>query len=137
MNTRVGCHFLLQGIVPIQGLNSGLPHCRQTLYCLSPQGSPNTQKAISKSLAIGGALQIKSSRLEIQNKTKQKGSKLGERRPEEGETTHPRMHSWKVLEPPGKVCGWNIQDGSSRASGRQAWVAWERAPAHGTLLSLP
>ena len=25
----VGCHFLLQGIFPTQGLNSGLLHCRQ------------------------------------------------------------------------------------------------------------
>ena len=30
-NTRVGCHFLLQGIFPIQGSNPGLPHCTQTL----------------------------------------------------------------------------------------------------------
>ena len=35
----VGCHFLLQGIFLTQGLNPGLPHCRQTLYCLSHQGS--------------------------------------------------------------------------------------------------
>ena len=27
-NTGVGCHALLQGIFPTQGLNSGLPHCR-------------------------------------------------------------------------------------------------------------
>ena len=33
------CHFLLQGIFPTQGLNLGLPHCRQTLYRLSHQGS--------------------------------------------------------------------------------------------------
>ena len=31
-NTVVGCHFLLQGIFPIQGSNSGLWHCRQILY---------------------------------------------------------------------------------------------------------
>ena len=30
-STGVGCHFLFQGIFPIQGSNSGLPHCRQTL----------------------------------------------------------------------------------------------------------
>ena len=30
-NTRVGCYFLLQRIIPTQGLNPGLPHCRQTL----------------------------------------------------------------------------------------------------------
>jgi len=28
-NTGVGCHALLQGIFPTQGLNSGLLHCRQ------------------------------------------------------------------------------------------------------------
>ena len=39
-NTGVGCHALLQGIVPTQGLNPGLPHCRQILYHLSHQGSP-------------------------------------------------------------------------------------------------
>ena len=36
----VGCHSLLQGIFLTQGSNQGLPHCRQTLYCLSHQGSP-------------------------------------------------------------------------------------------------
>ena len=30
-NTGVGCHFLLQGIFPTQGLNSCLLHCRQIL----------------------------------------------------------------------------------------------------------
>ena len=35
----VDCHFLLQGIFPTQGSNPGLPHCRQTLYRLSHQGS--------------------------------------------------------------------------------------------------
>ena len=34
-STGLGCHFLLQGIFPTQGLNPGLPHCRQTLYRLS------------------------------------------------------------------------------------------------------
>ena len=36
----MGCHFLLQVIVPTQGLNLGLPHCRQMLYHLSHQGTP-------------------------------------------------------------------------------------------------
>ena len=39
-NTGVGCHFLLQGIFLTQGLNPGLLHCRQILYHLSHQGSP-------------------------------------------------------------------------------------------------
>ena len=33
-NTEVGCHSLLQGIFPTQGLNPGLPHCRRILYHL-------------------------------------------------------------------------------------------------------
>ena len=39
-NTRVGYHFLLQGIFPTQGSNLGLLHCRQMLYPLSHQGKP-------------------------------------------------------------------------------------------------
>ena len=36
-STRVGCHFLLQGIFWTQGLNPDLPCLRQTLYHLSHQ----------------------------------------------------------------------------------------------------
>ena len=39
--TGVGCHFLLQEIFLTQGLNPGLSHCRQTLYCLSHKQSPD------------------------------------------------------------------------------------------------
>ena len=39
-NTGVGSLSLLQGIFPTQGLNPGLPHCRQILYQLSHKGSP-------------------------------------------------------------------------------------------------
>ena len=39
-NTGVGSLSLLQGIVPPQGSNPGLLHCRQILYQLSRQGSP-------------------------------------------------------------------------------------------------
>ena len=39
-NTGVGCHFLLQGIFPTQGLNPGLLHCRWILYQLSHKGNP-------------------------------------------------------------------------------------------------
>ena len=38
-NTGLGCHALLQGIFPTQGLNPGLLHRRQILYCLSHQRS--------------------------------------------------------------------------------------------------
>ena len=47
-STRVDCHFLLQGIFPTQGLNPGLSHCRQTLYYLSHQGSPDYVGACSQ-----------------------------------------------------------------------------------------
>ena len=33
-NTRVGCHVLLQGIFPTQGLKPGLPHGRRILHQL-------------------------------------------------------------------------------------------------------
>ena len=39
----MGCHFLLQGIFPTQGLNPGLLHCRQYFYWLRHQGSPITK----------------------------------------------------------------------------------------------
>ena len=47
-NTGVGSSFLLQGIFPTQGQNPGLLHCRQFLYQLSHQGSPNSFKIKAK-----------------------------------------------------------------------------------------
>ena len=47
-NTGVGCHFLLQGIFLIQGLNPGLLHSRQILDQLSHQGSPPHQMPASE-----------------------------------------------------------------------------------------
>ena len=40
-NTGVGCHGLLQGIFLTQRLKPPLLHCREILYHLSRQGSPN------------------------------------------------------------------------------------------------
>ena len=48
-NTGVHCHALFQGIFPTQGLNLGLPHCRQILYQLSHQGSPQFNASVSLS----------------------------------------------------------------------------------------
>ena len=39
-NAGVGCHALLQGIFPTQGLNPGLPPCRWILCHQNHQGSP-------------------------------------------------------------------------------------------------
>ena len=41
-NSGVGSHSLLPVFFPTQGMNSGLLHSRQILYCLSHQGSPST-----------------------------------------------------------------------------------------------
>ena len=49
----VGCHALLQGIIPTQGMNPGLPHSRWILYPLSHQGSPEWP--------VGGLNQVKES----------------------------------------------------------------------------
>ena len=40
-NPGVGCHSLLQGIFPTQGLNPGLLNCRQILYHLKYLGNPS------------------------------------------------------------------------------------------------
>ena len=39
-NTEVGCHALLQGIFPTQGLNVGLLRCRRIVDRLSRQETP-------------------------------------------------------------------------------------------------
>ena len=38
-NTGMESHSFLQGIFPTQGLNPGLPHCKEILYQLSHQGN--------------------------------------------------------------------------------------------------
>ena len=48
-NTGVGCHALLQGIFPTQGLNTGLLHCRRILYQLSHKGSPRIPEWVAPS----------------------------------------------------------------------------------------
>ena len=46
-NTGVGCHALLQGIFPTQGLNPGPLHCRRILYCLSHKGNPRILERVA------------------------------------------------------------------------------------------
>ena len=45
-DTGVGCHFLLQGIFPIQGLKLGFLHCRQILDRLSYEESTTDSNTI-------------------------------------------------------------------------------------------
>ena len=47
-DTGMGCHFLLQGIFPTQGLNLGLLHCRQILYQLSYKGNPKVKMKVAQ-----------------------------------------------------------------------------------------
>jgi len=51
-NTGMGCHALLQGIFLTQGLNPGLPHCWQILYCMSRQGRPLASLVFLKHLML-------------------------------------------------------------------------------------
>ena len=51
-NTGVGCHALLQGIFPTQGLNPGLLHCRRILYCLNHQGTYSFIHLVSTYLGL-------------------------------------------------------------------------------------
>ena len=61
-NTGVGSLSLLQGVIPTQGSNPGLLHCRQFLYQLSHKGSPRillqqifpTQESAGVSCISGG-----------------------------------------------------------------------------------
>ena len=54
-NTGVGCHALLQGDLPTQGLNPGLQHYRQILYQLSHQGSPRTLQWVAYPFSRGSS----------------------------------------------------------------------------------
>ena len=51
-DTGVGCHFLLQGIFPTQGSNTGLLHCRQILYQLSYKGRPTIHYSLFSSWLV-------------------------------------------------------------------------------------
>ena len=48
-------HFLLQGIFPTQGSNSGLPHCRKILYQLSHKGSPKILEWVTYPFSSGSS----------------------------------------------------------------------------------
>ena len=54
-NTGEGSLFLLQGILPTQGSNPGLPHCRQILYRLSLKGNPRILEWVAYPLSSGSS----------------------------------------------------------------------------------
>ena len=51
--TEVASHSLLQAIFPTQGLNPGLPQCRQILYQLSHKGSPRILEWVAYPFSSG------------------------------------------------------------------------------------
>ena len=63
-STGVGCHFLLQRIFLAQGLNPGLPHCRQMLYCLSHQKQRECQ---SKRFTMGTNISLRETGAVLKN----------------------------------------------------------------------
>ena len=54
-NTRVSCHALSQGILPTEGLNPGLPHCRWVLYHLRHHRSPRILEWVACSFSRGSS----------------------------------------------------------------------------------
>ena len=54
-NTGVGCYAFFQGNFLIQGLNPGLLHCKQILYCLSHQGSPRILEWVAYHFSRGSS----------------------------------------------------------------------------------
>ena len=54
-NTAVGSLSLLPGIFPTQGLNPGLPHCRQILLQLSHKRSPRTLEWVAYPFSSGSS----------------------------------------------------------------------------------
>ena len=54
-NTGVGCHALLQGIFPTQGLNPGLLHSKWILYHLSLQGRATTLEWVACPFSRGSS----------------------------------------------------------------------------------
>ena len=52
-NTGVGTLSLLQGFLPTQGSNLGLPHCRWILYQLRHNGSPRIQEWVAYPFSSG------------------------------------------------------------------------------------
>ena len=53
--TGVGSLSILQGIFPTQGLNPGLPHCRQILSQLSHKGSPRILEWVAYPFSRGSS----------------------------------------------------------------------------------
>ena len=58
-NTRVGCHAVLQGIFPTQGLNPSLTRCKQILYQQNHQGRSPHRILTNSILFVSNSILIK------------------------------------------------------------------------------
>ena len=112
-NTGVGCHALLQGIFPTQGLNPSLLYCRQNLYQLSNQGKCNIQE-IKTWLNLGLTFTFHFHALEKEMATH--SSVLAWRIPETGEPggvpsmgSHRVRHDWSDLAAAAEQEGWRLK----------------------------
>ena len=104
----MGFHLLLQGIFPTQGSKPGLLPCRQTLYRLSHQGSPNLRLLKEKSALIFKRHSGKGSADNAGNS----GSIPGQDDLlEEGRVTHSSVPAWRVL--------WTEEPGGLQSMGSQ------------------
>ena len=91
------CHFLLQGIFLTQESNPGLPHCGQTLYRLSHQGSPSLVAQMLKNLLAIREIWVRS---------------LGWEDPlEEGVAIHSGILAWRI--------SWTEEPGGLQSMGSQ------------------
>ena len=52
---RVGSLSLFQGVVPTQGSNPGLPHCRSILHQVSHKGSPRMLECVAYPFSSGSS----------------------------------------------------------------------------------
>ena len=99
-NTGVGCHALLQGIFPTQGLNPGLQHCRWILYCLSHNGLYLKRGIVICQGVQGSALKAQL----LVSSGKESACNVGDlgliprlgRSPGEGKATHSNILAWKI-----------------------------------------
>ena len=113
-NTGVGSLSLLQGIVPTQGLNPSLPHCRQILYQLSHRGSPNESESCS---VLSDSLQLHV--LDSPGSSPGQNTKVGNIFPSPADLPNPRIEPGSLAlqvdslptelsRKPLKICVWGI-----------------------------
>ena len=122
----MGSLSLLQGIVPTQGSNPGLPHCRWILYQLSHQGSPYQMTTPIGSFPGGAtgkepACQCRRHEMWIWS--------LGQEHPLEKEmATHASILAWKI--------SWTEESAGLQSIALQSeiWLKW--LSTHALLLVL-